>query len=192
MLYLRAEKRSICESQRSRTFNKGWVCSLHLHQAGWNLQVPVSTEKSSHRHGRKTSDWRGHPSIMKCLIRIIKLYPIITTFFIMVGLTFACMGIGISNYTYPIFGHSLFVDLCVLIVSIKLRFCVWHQLLMLNLVLVIIIEWFSVNFGFIPDAKAYIRLLLFITSGFSLTSSIFYYKHGCFKTTARKSHRNAR
>ena len=129
---------------------------------------------------------------MKRIVRLIKIYPIVVTLVISIGLMLCIAGINISNITYPIFGHSIFANLIMMIISIKLRFCRWHQILIGNLLLIISIEWLSVNVGFIPDAMAYITIISATTSTSILMSSILYYKHGCFKTTARKGHRNAR
>ena len=95
---------------------------------------------------------------MKSLICLVKIYPIVVTMFITVGLICCMLGVSIYNLTYPIFGHSLFIDIIMLFFSLKFRFCRWHQALPINLIFIISIEWFSVNKGFMPNVKDYITL----------------------------------
>ena len=126
------------------------------------------------------------------LICLVKIYPIIVTMSIMIGLIYCMFGVNVSNITYPIFGHSLFIDVIMLFFSLKFMFWRWHQALLVNLIFIISIEWFSVNKGFMPNVKDYITLLSTMISITILTSTILYYKHGCFKTSFKKSTRNAR
>ena len=123
---------------------------------------------------------------MRCIISLIKIYPIVVTLSITIGLLCAITGVSISNFTYPIFGHSLLMDMMILIMSIRFKFCKWHQILILNLIAIISIEWLSVNVGFIPDTHDYIATLTALMSITILISTILYYKHGCFKTTPKK------
>jgi len=117
---------------------------------------------------------------MKWILRIVKAWPIITNLSILLILIFHILEVSISNLMYPIFGHSLFVDILFLMMSYKLKFCFWHKLLILNLIAIIGIEWISVNLCII-DSVFYIRLLFTLTSVTLLTSTVLYSKYGMFK-----------
>lgn len=82
---------------------------------------------------------------MKQLIAIVKICPIVITLNIIIGLVCSLLHVNISNYTYPIFGHSLYFDILLLYISFKLNLCSWHRVLIYNMILIISLEWMYVN-----------------------------------------------
>jgi len=117
---------------------------------------------------------------MRWLLRIVKIWPIAINLSILIVLICYMFNISINNYVYPIFGHSLFVDICFLIMSKALRFCFWHRLLIWNLIVIIVMEWWSVNF-FIINEIYYVRTLLALVCCTILVSTFLRIKYGVFK-----------
>lgn len=126
---------------------------------------------------------------MKLLIYFVKIYPIVISIFIAIGLSLSLCGVDTSNYTYPIVGHSLFSDFVILLLSYKFRFCKWHRALIFNMMFLICLEWMEVNFLVIDDVILYVRVLLLSTVCSLIFSAILYYKHGCNKTSTQKAAR---
>lgn len=88
---------------------------------------------------------------------------------------------------YPIFGHALFIDICFLIMSMVMKFCFWHRLLILNLITTIVIEWINVNVYTINSAL-YIRMIFGLSCSVLLISTILYSKYGWFKKHVKDPH----
>ena len=129
---------------------------------------------------------------MKLIIHLVKMYPIAVTFVMAINLILALSHISIVNMTYPIFGHSLMVDVIMLLFSQKLKFCTWHRLLLINMIFAIMMEWIWVNFNIISSGIFYVHLLLTITCITILTAAISFYKYGIFEVTSCKGNRNDR
>lgn len=118
------------------------------------------------------------------VVRIVKFWPIVTNLIVLLALYMSILDISISKFTYPIFGHSLLIDICFLIMSYKMHFCFWHKLLIYNLIAIILIEWIDVNiFSF--EYMIYIRTLLALSCYSILTSIILYFRYGWFKKSVK-------
>lgn len=52
---------------------------------------------------------------------------------------------GITNWFYPIIGHSVVFDLLLLFFSYKLKFCKWHRILVYDMIVNVVLEWVSIN-----------------------------------------------
>lgn len=125
---------------------------------------------------------------MKILIFIIKISPIIINFAILISLIFALFDRDISSFTYAIFGHSLYFDLLLLLLSVKMRFCFWHRLLIINMIIIITIEWIDINFNLISSSLCYIQSLLLLTCSSIIGAAILKYKHGHTKKAFGNGH----
>lgn len=85
-------------------------------------------------------------SAYEVLIWVIKYVPIITHFIIVLNiLDYFVFGYSYTNWLYPIIGHSIIYDLMLLIFSYKLKFCLWHRILIWDMILNIVFEWICVN-----------------------------------------------
>ena len=111
------------------------------------------------------------------LIKLVKYYPVIMNlyiFFMMMGYltNFIC-----KSYFYTLIGQSFYFNAILFILSINLRFCLWHRILIISMSSVLLMETFY-NFGLTISNYLYICIIISILS--LLTSAILYYKNGCF------------
>lgn len=112
---------------------------------------------------------------IKNLVLLIKISPIIMNLIIVVELIFYLLHISVCSYIYPIFGHSLYFNILLLILAETFKFCMWNKILIHNLILIIIMEWISVNVIHI-NAYLYIYLILSISTITMIVSTLLYYK----------------
>lgn len=112
------------------------------------------------------------------------MYPMVITGAILVTTIGSLMFPDISGLLYPIFGHSIFINLMMFYTSIKMHFCLWYRVLIMNLIFVNVVEWLDVNFQLFPDLIQYITMLASITLICSVISIILYKANGCFKGPA--------
>lgn len=88
-------------------------------------------------------------------IKWVKFYPVLMQVIILANIFDMYYPFSITNYLYPILGHSLAWDIFLFIMSKAFNFCIWHRLLIYNLVFNITVEWVMVNFN-VPVKYDYI------------------------------------
>lgn len=125
---------------------------------------------------------------MREVISLIKMYPMVITGVILATTIGTLIFPGISGLLYPIFGHSIYINLMMFYISIKMHFCLWYRVLIMNLIFVNVVEWLDVNFQLFPDAVRYITMLLAVTIICVVISIILYRANGCFKSSSTRSH----
>lgn len=97
---------------------------------------------------------------------LIKYYPVVMQFIVFLNfLDYYILGGSVTNWFYPVFGHSLIFDILLLYFSRVFKFCAWHRLLIWNLILNITTEWVIINF----NLNNYLHIIMDI----SLLVSIF-------------------
>lgn len=80
-------------------------------------------------------------------VDMVKYMPIVMQFIVFWNvLDYWLSGNSYSGWVYPLLGHSLIYDCMLLVLSFILRFCLWHKLLIANLIFNIVVEWLLVNF----------------------------------------------
>ena len=98
------------------------------------------------------------------LLVIVKYLPIVIHVMIVIniidGLFFSY---GITNWFYPLIGHSLVFDMLLLFFSYKFKFCKWHRILVYDMIINILLEWVSVNGILSTGANDTIILSMFVT-----------------------------
>lgn len=82
-----------------------------------------------------------------------------------------------KSYFYTLIGQSFYFNAILFILSINLKFCLWHRILIISMSLVLLMETLY-NFGLTINNYLYICIVISVFS--LLTSAILYYKHGCF------------
>jgi len=110
------------------------------------------------------------------LIKLVKYYPVIMNIFIlfvMVGWIFNFKSVQI----YTFIGQSFYLNLIILILSYKFKFCLWHRILIYSMSFILLLETLSLC-GIYLNYYLYICSCILILS--LLTSAILYYKNGCF------------
>lgn len=85
-------------------------------------------------------------SVYSLVIQVVKYLPIIVHLIIVFNMVDVCiLGESYTDYLYPFIGHSLVFDILLYILSIAFKLCVWHRLLVINMVINAILEWITVN-----------------------------------------------
>ena len=115
---------------------------------------------------------------MRTLIKLVKYYPILVN---IIMLTYVSgIRINVSTYLYTYIGHSFYVDIVLILLSIVFRFCVWHRILIANMMLCLAIETLTNHNVYIKN-DMYIMIISTIITIFM--SLLIFRKHGTFGTT---------
>lgn len=119
---------------------------------------------------------------MRPLLQLIKYYPILVNLYILLGMLIYVSGvhINVSAYLYTYIGHSFYVDIVVLLLSLKLKFCVWHRILIANMMICLAIETLT-NHNIYIKNDVYIMIISTIITIF--IALLIFRKHGTFGTT---------
>lgn len=119
---------------------------------------------------------------MRALIKLVKYYPILVNIYILIIMLTYVSGIriNVSAYLYTYIGHSFYVDAVFIILSIVFRFCVWHRILIANMMLCLAIETLT-NHNIYIKNDVYIMIISTIITIFM--SLLIFRKHGTFGTT---------
>ena len=88
--------------------------------------------------------------------------------------------INVSSYSYTYIGHSFYVDAVFILLSIVFRFCVWHRILIANMMLCLAIETLTNHNVYIKN-DMYIMIISTIITIF--IAVLIFRKHGTFGTT---------
>ena len=119
---------------------------------------------------------------MRALIKLVKYYPILVNIYILIIMLTYVSGIriNVSTYLYTYIGHSFYVDIVLILLSIVFRFCVWHRILIANMMLCLAIETLT-NHNIYIKNDVYIMIISTIITIFM--SLLIFRKHGTFGTT---------
>ena len=118
---------------------------------------------------------------MRALIKLVKYYPILVNIYILIIMLTYVSGvrINVSTYLYTYIGHSFYVDAVFILLSIVFKFCVWHRLLIVNMMLCLAIETLT-NYNIYIKNYVYIMIISTIITIF--IALITFRKHGTFST----------
>lgn len=116
------------------------------------------------------------------LLFVVKYLPIIVHVIILLNILEYFLGLnGITNMLYPFIGHSVVFDLVLLFFSYKFRFCLWHHILVYDMLVNILLEWVVVNFPIpvVVNNIMSLSVVIFIVSVISamLDRFLFHCKH---------------
>ena len=120
-------------------------------------------------------------------IKFIKWFPIISTLAIIVSFIFALFNISIiiNILSYP-FSSPIATCLLLFIFSKLFKFCIWHRILISNLLLIAIFSWINSLYKICSDLTI-LWIILLIASISSLLSLIIYSQYGCFRNSSYRS-----
>ena len=121
---------------------------------------------------------------MRNTITVIKYWPVVTTLVIMLAFVFELLEMSIFNVLSPLFGCSLFMAICFYFISKLLRFCLWHRILIINLIVISVITFVNINIYRFQNIIV-IQTCLLVSCISIITSLILYLKYGCFKHTIK-------
>lgn len=113
------------------------------------------------------------------IVRLIKYYPVLLNIYILLSICIYNSGLrfNISDYSYTFIGQSFYLNVLILLLSIKFRFCVWHRLLIYNMSFCLLLETIH-NYGINISNHIYIVVLSTIITIFM--AIILFIKHGTF------------
>jgi len=122
-------------------------------------------------------------------IKFIKWFPIISTIAIIVSFIFALFNIPviINILSYPV---SSPISTCILLLlfSKVFKFCMWHRILIINLLIIAIFSWINSLHRITTDMET-IWIILLIASISALSSLIIYSQYGWFRIHFNRSFR---
>lgn len=113
----------------------------------------------------------SHKVYSICL-NFVKYFPILMQFIILFNFYDYYFHFSITNWLYPLIGHSLAFDLLLLSLSRMFRFCLWHRLLIYSMIMNISFEWISVNFDISNMIDDIMNTTLVLTIVFIISSII--------------------
>jgi len=113
------------------------------------------------------------------ILRLIKYYPILLNIYILFSilLYFGDVCDNISYYSYTFLGQSFYLNLLVLLLSFKFRFCIWHRLLIYNMSFCLSLETIH-NYG--VNVSNHIYIVVSVTVITIFMAIVIYIKHGTF------------
>ena len=112
------------------------------------------------------------------LIKLLKYYPVIVNLWILIDMIGYFLNVKVSEYSYTLLGHSLYLDIILLILSLKFKFCLWHQILILSSSFYLIVETLNI-WGLENNYYFYVNLCVIAIS--ICVATILYKRYGCFK-----------
>ena len=119
---------------------------------------------------------------MRPMLKLIKYYPILVNLYVLLGMLIYVSGIriNVSTYLYTYIGQSFYVDAVFILLSVVFRFCIWHRILIANMMLCLAIETLT-NYNIYIKNDVYIMIISTIITIF--ISVLIFRKHGTFGTT---------
>lgn len=114
-------------------------------------------------------------------LNFVRYYPILMQVIMLCSIFDEYYSTSITNYLYPVLGHSLAWDVFLLAFLKMFRFCSWHRVLIWSMILNITIEWITVNIQIPVEANIVTHIALVITIVAILVSMFLRFKTGCFE-----------
>lgn len=121
------------------------------------------------------------PSARATCVSFVKYYPVLMQVIILANIFDEFYPFGITNWLYPILGHSLAWALFILVFSRMFRFCIWHRLLIYSMMFNISVEWITVNLNIPLEYDTVIYSVTSISLLAIFASIILRFKTGCFE-----------
>lgn len=117
---------------------------------------------------------------MKYTVVIIKISPILLNIYMALTIIFVLFDVDNTPFD-TVFGHSLWMDAILYNLSKRFEFCAWHRVLILNLIGVAILSFFLVKYPEMMSSWTAMYLMSGAWIVSAITSTILYFKYGCFK-----------
>lgn len=117
---------------------------------------------------------------MRITVLVVKVSPVLVNVYMAMVIILAMLGVDIPALDV-ILGHSLWMDFVLYEFSRRLRFCRWHRILIFNMMFSSSLSFFILLFPGLFSAWTVLYVLSLSLIVASVTSTILYFKHGCFK-----------
>lgn len=122
---------------------------------------------------------------MKSTVRLIKLAPILLNMYVAIVLTLSLMDVEVVSFDY-VLGHSVYVDIMLWHLSKRFRFCSWHRVLIINLLIQCGAQLIDVLSNYTIEFWTLLSIASVSVVVSAVTSTILYFKHGCCKIDESK------
>jgi hypothetical protein len=120
-------------------------------------------------------------NIHSALINCVKYFPVFMQFVIFLNLFEYYYGFKFTSYVYIFLGSSVLWCLLLLLLSFVFKFCIWHRLLIYNIIFNLFIEFFVVNIAKGSSVENAMAFSSMITTLFIISSIVTRFKFGCRK-----------
>lgn len=117
---------------------------------------------------------------MKASVRLLKITPIVLTLYVAIVMVLSLLNVEVVILD-RVFSHSVFMDVFLFHFSKRFKFCAWHRILIVNLLLQAIIQMIDVWSDFTIEYTIMIMISSVVLLVSSILSTILYFKYGCFK-----------
>lgn len=104
-------------------------------------------------------------------VTFVKYYPVLMQVIMLASIFDEFYPFSITNWLYPILGHSLSWDLFLLAFSRMFRFCIWHRF----------VEWVTVNIEMPIEHNIVVWSVMAVTLLIIIASIVLRFKTGCFE-----------
>lgn len=109
-------------------------------------------------------------------LTFVKYYPVLMQVIMLASIFDEFYPFSITNWLYPILGHSISWDLFLLAFSRMFRFCIWHRLLIYSMMFNVSVEWVTVNI----EHNIVVWSVMAVTLLIIIASVVLRFKTGCF------------
>lgn len=96
---------------------------------------------------------------------LIKYFPMLANVYVIISIILDHNKISISNYTFDIFGGSIYLGLVCFFGSYIYGYGAWHKVLSASMIIAYFLEWADLNWFKIPN-------IIFILQGLFIFSSL--------------------
>lgn len=122
---------------------------------------------------------------MKATVRLIKLAPILLNIYIVLVLFLSALNIEVVSFDY-VLGHSMYVDMMLWHLSKRFKFCSWHRVLIINLLIQCTLQLIDVLTNCTIEFWTILTIASVSAVTSAIVSAILYFKHGCCKIDESK------
>ena len=122
---------------------------------------------------------------MKSTVRLIKLAPILLNMYVAIVLTLSLMDVEVVSFDY-VLGHSVYVDIMLWHLSKRFRFCSWHRVLIINLLIQCGVQLIDVLTNCTIEFWTILTIASVSAVTSAIVSTILYFKRGCCKIDESK------
>ena len=120
-------------------------------------------------------------NIHSALINYVKYFPVFIQFVILLNLFEYYYGFNFTSHVYTFLGSSVLWCLLLLLLSFAFKFCIWHRLLIYNIIFNLLMEFLVVNIAKESSVENIMSFSSFVTTLFIVSSIVTRFKFGCRK-----------
>ena len=104
---------------------------------------------------------------------LTKYFPILSNSYVILSIILDRHKISIDNYVYDIFGGSIYMGLVCLMASYTFKFCPWHKILCVSIIIAYLVEWIDLNWYKIPNIIYVIQTIFFTSAILAIIAYVY-------------------